>query len=89
MINIAIVDDEVQILDMLENYFQRLEGYSVKTFQSPSQAISAIKPDNVDLVLLDIMMPQMDGLEILEKLRYTMPTLPIMPLKIKTIFLKI
>jgi len=77
MINIAVVDDELQILEMLENYFNRVDGFNVVSYQNARQAIASIELSSVDLVLLDIMMPQMDGLEILEKLRDKMPNLPV------------
>jgi len=77
MINIVVVDDEVQILDMIENYFKRVDEFNVVRYQDALQAIAYIESNSVDLVLLDIMMPQMDGLQILEKLHDKMPNLPV------------
>ena len=65
-INIAIIDDESDILMMLEKYLTR-DGYKVKTYNNPIAALSAIN-DSTHLVLLDIMMPQMNGLDLLPKL---------------------
>lgn len=64
--NIVIIDDETDILVMLEKFLSR-SGYKVQTFNNPVTAISSL-PNNTDLVLLDIMMPQMNGLEVLPKL---------------------
>jgi len=64
--NIVIIDDEVEILNMLEKFLSR-EGYSVKTFNNPVTAISSL-PKDTDIILLDIMMPQMNGLDALPKL---------------------
>jgi DNA-binding NtrC family response regulator len=73
---IAIVDDEQEIVTMLERYFTR-EKYRVKTYTNPVTALNSINSREVDLVLLDIMMPQMNGLELLEKLREKSPTIKI------------
>jgi len=64
--NIVIIDDENEILSMLERYLSR-EGYKVKTYNNPLTAISSLA-ENTDIVLLDIMMPQMNGLDVLPKL---------------------
>jgi len=64
--NIVIIDDEREILNMLERFLSR-KGYSVKTFDNPVTAINAL-PQETDVVLLDIMMPQMSGLDALPKL---------------------
>jgi len=77
MINIVIIDDEPQILEMIENYFNRVDGFNITSYQDASQAIAFIDLNSIDLVLLDIMMPQMDGLQILEKLRDKIPSLPV------------
>ena len=64
--NIVIIDDEVEILNMLERFLLR-KGYSVTCFNNPVSALSQL-PTNTDVVLLDIMMPQMSGLDVLPKL---------------------
>ena len=64
--NIVIIDDESEILNMLERFLSR-KGYNVRTYNNPVTALSAL-PKETDLVLLDIMMPQMNGLDLLPKL---------------------
>lgn len=64
---IVVIDDENDILSMLEKYLTREGGYKVKTFNNPVTAISSL-PKDTDLILLDIMMPQMNGLDALPKL---------------------
>jgi len=66
-INVVIIDDEKDILDMLEKYLKREGNYSVRTYQNPITALSSID-DKVDVVLLDIMMPQMNGLDVLSEI---------------------
>ena len=65
---IAVVDDETEILSMIDRFLSRSGKYQVVTFSNPLTALSTID-DSFDLVLLDIMMPQMNGLDVLEKLK--------------------
>jgi len=72
-INIAIVDDEVQILNMLEKFFTKNSDYKVSTFSNPISALGSLKSGSFDVVLLDIMMPQKDGLEVLKEIKASVP----------------
>lgn len=65
--NIAVIDDENEILTMIQKFLNRNEKLQVTTYSNPVVAVDSIGSD-VDIVLLDIMMPQMNGLEVLEKL---------------------
>lgn len=64
---ILIVDDEKDIVDMLKDYFQ-YNGYSVLTAGGGAEAVEKAGK-NPDLILLDINMPQMDGLEVCAQIR--------------------
>ena len=64
---IAVVDDENEILETISEYLTKYGNYDVTTFINPLIALSSID-ESYDLILLDIMMPQMNGLEVLEKL---------------------
>ncbi|WP_428739322.1 response regulator [Sulfurimonas sp.] len=75
-IKVAIVDDEKQILDMLEGFLHHTLKYSVKVYQNPLTALEEID-HKIDIVLLDIMMPQMNGLELLPKLQQKYPDLKV------------
>lgn len=68
MQKIAIIDDETEILNMLSRFLNKSGKYSVTTFSNPVVGVDAIQKESFDLVLLDIMMPQMNGLEALEKI---------------------
>ena len=59
---ILIVDDEKDILDLIAFNLNR-EGYQVSTAQNGEEAISVAKQVNPDLIILDVMMPKMDGIE--------------------------
>jgi DNA-binding response OmpR family regulator len=65
---ILIVDDEVDILHFLELVLQE-RGYQVTSATGGQNALALARAQRPDLVLLDIMMPQMDGWEVLRLLR--------------------
>ena len=68
--SILVIDDEIEILDMLSRFLNRNPNFSVQTFSNPVSALSSINNNTkYDLVLLDIIMPQMNGLDVLEKLK--------------------
>ncbi len=68
--SILVIDDEIEILDMLSRFLNRNPNFTVQTFSNPVSALSSINNNTkYDLVLLDIMMPQMNGLDVLEKLK--------------------
>lgn len=67
--SIAIIDDEAEILNVLSRYLSRNVNFSVSTYSNPILALSSMDNKKYDIVLLDIMMPQMNGLEVLEKLK--------------------
>ncbi|MEA1919598.1 MAG: response regulator [Campylobacterota bacterium] len=72
---IAIIDDEKEILEMLKRYLNK-QAHEVITYQNPLTALSTLDK-STDLVLLDIMMPQINGLELLPKLQEKFPNLKI------------
>jgi len=65
---ILVVDDERDILDLLE-YNLKKEGFNVFKAENGEEGISKAKENRPDLILLDIMMPKMDGLEAVEIMR--------------------
>lgn len=67
-IKILLVDDEPDILEIV-GYNLKTEGYQVFTARNGLEAITAAKKTNPHLILLDIMMPEMDGIEACEKIR--------------------
>ncbi len=74
MIKLMIVDDESQITTMLEKWFSKNKEFSVTTFNNPEIALSSFNTVKPDVVLLDIMMPQMDGIATLEKIKTIEPS---------------
>ena len=67
-IKILLVDDEPDILEIV-GYNLKNEGYEVYTAKNGQEAIQSAKKYSPHLILLDIMMPEMDGIEACEKIR--------------------
>ncbi len=65
---ILIVDDEPDILELIE-YNLKKEGYQVYTASNGLEAIQSAKKNLPDLIVLDIMMPKLDGIETCRQLR--------------------
>ena len=65
---VLIVDDEQPLLRVL-SIKMRVSGYEVVTATSGERALELVKSAHPDIMLLDIIMPGMDGLQVLEKLR--------------------
>ena len=80
-INILIVEDEKEIREGVSEYLAEV-GYSVISAEDGLQAIELFENNKIDLVILDIMMPVMDGLTVLEKIR-EVSTIPVILLTAK------
>lgn len=65
---ILVVDDDTDIREMLCNYFSK-EGYETSSAEDGYKALQILKSENFSLVLLDIMMPKLDGYETISKMR--------------------
>lgn len=65
---ILIVEDEVQLARLMELELDH-EGYAVKVSHNGREALELLKEEEFDLVLLDIMLPEMDGIEVCGRLR--------------------
>lgn len=66
--NILVVDDEKEIADLLELYLIS-DGFKVKKAYDAQEGLRIMREENIDLVLLDIMMPKIDGLEMCRRIR--------------------
>lgn len=65
---ILLVDDEADILEFL-SYNLRKEGYRVFTANNGKEAVTVAKKENPDIIILDVMMPDMDGIETCREIR--------------------
>ncbi len=70
---ILVVDDEAHIREMIKKGLSQMGGYSVEVAQNGKEAIEKLEKDIFDLVLTDIKMPEMDGLELLKNIKGTRP----------------
>lgn len=68
MYNILVVDDDKEIVKAIEIYLGK-ENYKIYKAYDGEEALEQIKENNIHLVILDIMMPNKDGLETLEEIR--------------------
>ncbi len=68
MYNILICDDQVDIVNALKLYLKP-EGYRLFTAFNGAEALQLVQQQDIHLVLLDVMMPQMDGITALSKIR--------------------
>ena len=66
--NILIVDDEKEIADLIEVYLTN-DGYRVHKFYNGLDALECIEHQNIDLAILDVMLPDIDGFQICQKIR--------------------
>jgi DNA-binding response OmpR family regulator len=69
---LLLVDDEAAVLDILSEYFVA-QGYDVETATSGEDALERVRDKRPDLVMLDVRMPGLDGVEVLTRLRATDP----------------
>ncbi len=74
---VLVVDDEPMVREVLERYLE-LEGFEVATAADGETALSRYAADSPHLVLLDLMLPQIDGLEVFRRMRAAAPTPVIM-----------
>ncbi len=65
---IMVVDDEEEIADLIEVYLQS-DGYTVYKFYNAAQALQCIEETEPDLAILDIMLPDIDGIRLCRKIR--------------------
>ena len=70
---ILVVDDEVSIREMIKKGLSQMGEFNVETAQNGAEAIEKIEKEIFDLVLTDLKMPEMDGLELLKNIKGTRP----------------
>lgn len=65
---VLIVDDEKEIADLLALYLKN-EGFDIRKYYDPQEALDCVRNGTVSLAILDVMMPGMDGFTLLSKIR--------------------
>jgi len=71
-----MVEDDMQITELLETYLGRY-GLEVMSVDRPSVALDKLRTEQYDLVLLDLGLPEMDGLELCKRLKEQYPQMPV------------
>jgi DNA-binding response OmpR family regulator len=66
--SILVVDDEPPILELVRGYLER-EGFTVRTAEDGLAAVEQVRVDRPDVVILDLMLPGLDGLEVCRRIR--------------------
>ena len=79
MAHVLVVDDDPTISDVVRRYLEQ-DGFRVRLAADGVAALAAVAADRPDLVVLDLMMPGLDGLEVCRRLRSRLPGLPVVML---------
>jgi len=72
---ILVVDDEINMLKLLKTLLTK-EGYKVQTCPSPTEALRVVREERFDLVITDLVMPVMGGLDLMKEVRINQPEIP-------------
>jgi DNA-binding NtrC family response regulator len=74
-LKILVVDDEASVRELLRQGLSQMGNFSVEVASNGVQAIEKVEKDVFDLVLTDLKMPEMDGIELLKTLKGSRPEL--------------
>jgi len=81
-LRVLVVDDEANLAELVSMAL-RYEGWDTSTAGTGSKAVAAAKEQQPDAIVLDIMLPDFDGLEVLRRVRGTLPDVPVLFLTAK------
>jgi len=74
--SILVVDDELLIRDLLYDFFSE-KGWLVSVHESPERALETLRNRNFDIALVDLKMPEIDGIDFVKRIRNFKPSLPV------------
>lgn len=74
---VLVLDDEQDILDVVERFFSRKQIVDIVTCSNPLNALDIMKAGGIDLLLTDIMMPEMNGVEVLKEVKKSTPNVKV------------
>ncbi len=77
--NLLVIDDDERLLKRLKKYLERFD-YKVVAHDRPLAGIEQLKKSEIDLIILDVMMPEIDGFEALRQIRKEYSALPVIML---------
>ena len=73
---ILIIDDDLNIIKLLSLFLER-NGSEVLSEQNAEKGLAVIRKHNFDLILLDIMLPDVNGLDVLKRIKKMVPNIPV------------
>lgn len=82
MTKIHLIDDDLELHDLLKTYFE-YSSIELSVSETPSQGLDYLNTHAVELLILDLMLPEMDGFEVCKRVRQEHPLLPIIMLTAK------
>ena len=74
---ILVIDDELDMLMLLRMIIEENTAWEVETTNHPSEGLKMVMEDDYDLVIADLKMPGMDGMEVFEELKEMKPDIPV------------
>ena len=77
MDKILVIDDDVDLTNLVEEFLVE-KKYKIQSFNNPLDGLKYLKENKIELIILDIMLPEMDGFQVLRKIRETLSTPVIM-----------
>ena len=75
---VLIIDDDQNILDVMSGYFESDDTFEGHTSISPQAGLERLASEQFDLLITDIIMPELNGLELIEKVKKLYPDLKIL-----------
>ncbi|HEX8852778.1 MAG TPA: response regulator, partial [Pyrinomonadaceae bacterium] len=73
MANLLIVDDEPGMRQLLSHVFGRGAGHAVRSAENGAKALELLRAEPADLIISDVRMPDMNGIELLRRVRELLP----------------
>ena len=73
----ALIIDDKKVVGDFFNYVLGADGHDITVINNPNEAMELIKRNNFDIAFCDIVMPQKDGLTLLQEIKTTFPELPV------------
>ena len=70
MIKALLIDDDLKLAELLENYLRKSD-IKLETIADPLDTLPAIRNHNPEVIVLDVMMPKMNGFEVCQPVSYT------------------
>ena len=67
-LSILVVDDDQEVRDFLQDFLEG-EGYAVSLLSDPTEAVASLKANQYHLIILDLMMPELSGIDLLSQIR--------------------